>query len=148
MATVADLLSTKGDGINYFIESTENIMKALEVMAEADISSVMVTEGDKIIGIFTERDYARKCELKGFSTEETAVRDVMTTDMLTVTLDTSIDHCMELMKRYRIRHLPVVEKDALVGMVSMRDVMEIILSDRESTIKGLENFILGSGFST
>ena len=72
----------------------------------------------------------------------------MTTDMLTVTLDTSIDHCMELMKRYRIRHLPVVEKDALVGMVSMRDVMEIILSDRESTIKGLENYILGSGFST
>jgi CBS domain-containing protein len=148
MATVSQLMSKKSDGTNYSVESTDNIFKALEIMSDANISAVMVTESEKIIGIFTERDYTRKCELKGLSAKDTPVRDLMTEKMLTVTLDTSIDQCMELMKQYRIRHLPVIEDDTMVGMVSMRDVVEIILSDHESAIKGLENYILSSGFST
>jgi CBS domain-containing protein len=148
MATVSDLMSKKSDGTNYVVESSDNVLTALELMADANISAVMVTEDKKIIGIFTERDYTRKCELKGLSAKGTSVRDLMTEEMVTVTLGTSIDQCMELMKQYRIRHLPVVEAGTMVGMVSMRDVVDIILSDRDSAIIGLENYILSSGFST
>lgn len=148
MATVKQLMSTKTDGTNYLVDCNDTVLKALEIMAEADISAVMVTEAEKIVGIFTERDYSRKCELKGFSAKETNVRDLMTEKMLTVTPDTSIDQCMGLMNQYHIRHLPVIEDDKMVGMVSMRDVVDVLITDRESTIKGLENYILGSGFAT
>lgn len=148
MATIKQLMNAKNDGTNYLVASTDTVLKALEIMAEANISAVMVTEGDRIAGIFTERDYSRKGELKGLSAKDTLVRDLMTEQMLTVTPDTSMDQCMGLMQQYRIRHLPVVENDTMVGMVSMRDVVDMILSDRESTIKGLENYILGSGFAT
>lgn len=148
MATVKQLMSTKSDGANYTIDCNENVFKALEIMADADISAVMVEEDEKIVGIFTERDYSRKCEVKGLSAKGTTVRDLMTEQMLTVTPDTSMDQCMGLMKQYHIRHLPVLDNDKMVGMVSMRDVVDVLISERESTIKGLENYILGSGFAT
>jgi len=148
MATVKGLMSTKGSGTNHTVADTDTVIRALEIMSEANISSVMVTENKKIVGIFTERDYARKCDLKGLAAKDTLVRDLMTAQMRTVTLDTSIDQCMKLMTEYEIRHLPVIEKDKMVGMVSIRDVAETLISDRESTIIGLENYILGSGFAT
>lgn len=148
MATVKELLNAKGGGTKYTVTSTETVLKALEIMAEANISAIMVTENDKIVGIFTERDYSRKCELRGLSAGNTPVREVMTEQMVTITEKTSIDQCMKLMNEYRIRHLPVIENDTMVGMVSMRDVVDTLLSDREETIKGLENYILGSGFAT
>lgn len=148
MATVKQLISTKNYGANYSVDCKDTVLKALEIMAEANISAVMVTENDKVVGIFTERDYSRKGELKGLSAKSTPVRDLMTEQMITVTPETSIDQCMGLMQQYRIRHLPVIENETMVGMVSMRDVVATILSDRESTIKGLENYILGSGFAT
>jgi CBS domain-containing protein len=148
MATVKQLMSTKSDGTNYTVDCDDNVFKALEIMADADISAVMVTEDEKIVGIFTERDYSRKCEVKGLSAKNTSVRDLMTEQMLTVTPETSMDQCMGLMKQYHIRHLPVLENDKMVGMVSMRDVVDVLISERESTIKGLENYILGSGFAT
>ena len=148
MATVKQLISAKGDGTNYSVASTDTVFKALEVMAEANISAIMVTENDKVVGIFTERDYSRKCELKGLSAINTSVRDVMTQQMMTITMKTSIDQCMKLMNQYHIRHLPVIENDTMAGMVSMRDVVDMLLSERESTIMGLENYILGSGFAT
>ena len=148
MATVKQLMSTKSDGTNYTVDCNDNVFKALEIMADADISAVMVTEDEKIVGIFTERDYSRKCELKGLSAKDTSVRDLMTKQMLTVTSETSMDQCMGLMKQYHIRHLPVVDNEKMVGMVSMRDVVDVLISERESTIKGLENYILGSGFAT
>ena len=148
MATVKQLMSAKSDGVNYFVASTDTVLKALETMAEANISAVMVTENDKIVGIFTERDYSRKGELKGVSANNTLVRDLMTEQMITVTPETSMDQCMGLMNQYRIRHLPVIENDTMVGMVSMRDVVGTILSERESTIKGLENYIQGNNFAT
>lgn len=148
MATVKQLMSVKNDGANFSIDCNDTVLKALEIMAEANISAVMVTENEIIVGIFTERDYSRKCELKGLSAESTRVRDLMTEKMITVTLETSMDQCMGLMKQYRIRHLPVIENDTMVGMVSMRDVIDTVLSERESTIKGLENYILGSGFAS
>ena len=148
MATVSQLMSKKKDEINYSLSSSSNVLKALEMMSEANISAVMVTDGGKIVGIFTERDYTRKCELKGLKAKETFLRDLMTERMVTVSPETSIDQCMKLMMEYQIRHLPVVEKDSMVGMVSMRDVVEIILADKDLEIKGLENHILSSGFST
>ena len=148
MATVKQLISVKGDGTNYAVAGTSTVLKALEIMAENNISAIMVTENDRVVGIFTERDYSRKCELKGFSAESTPVSDVMTEQIITVTQETSIDQCMKLMKQYYIRHLPVIENDSMVGMVSMRDVVDTLLSDQESTITGLENYILSSGFST
>lgn len=148
MATVKQLMSKKSDGTNYVVECTDNVFKALQIMAEANISAVMVTEGDKVVGIFTERDYSRKGELKGQTARNTSVQNLMTEQMITVTPDTSLDQCMGLMNQYRIRHLPVIENDKMVGMVSMRDVVDVLISERESTIKGLENYILGSGFAT
>ena len=148
MATVKQLMNTKSDGTNYIIECDDTVLKALKIMAEANISAVMVTENAKIVGIFTERDYSRKCELKGLSAENTSVRDLMTERMFTVTTETSTDQCMGLMTQHHIRHLPVVENDKFVGMVSMRDVVDILITEHKSTIKGLENYILGSGFST
>ena len=148
MATVKQLMSTKTDGANYIVDCDDDVFKALEIMAVANISAVMVSENEKIVGIFTERDYSRKCELKGLSAKNTSVRDLMTKKMFTVTPETSIDQCMGLMTQHHIRHLPVIERDKMVGMVSMRDVVDVLISERESTIKGLENYILGSGFAT
>ncbi len=144
MAIAKDLLDTKSGSSNYSVENTDSVLQALEIMADANISAVMVTKSDKIIGIFTERDYARKVELRGLSASATPAQDVMTEKIMIVTPKTSIEDCMQLMNQYHIRHLPVVEDDAMVGMISMRDVVDILLADRESTIKGLENYIIGS----
>ena len=148
MAAAKQLLETKGDEKNFSVSSTDNVLKALDIMAEANISAVMVIENEKIIGIFTERDYSRKCELSGLNAKNTTVRDLMTEQMMTVSPDTSMDQCMRLMNQYHIRHLPVIENDTMIGMISMRDVVDVLLSERESEIKGLENYILGSGFAT
>jgi len=146
MATVKHLIETKTDETNYSIEATASVLEALKLMAEANIGALMVTEDNHIIGIFTERDYARKGELLGHNAKDTRVKELMTGAMYTVTMDTSMEQCMALMQKHRIRHLPVVEKNQLIGMVAMRDVMAAALADRETEIKGLENYILASGF--
>lgn len=148
MTTVQKLLKAKGDASNYSVSGDDTVLKALKMMAEEHIGAVLVTEGDKIIGIYTERDYVQKGELDGRKAESTPVREVMTAGMYTVTTDTSVEQCMALMETHHIRHLPVVENDQLVGMVSIRDVMVAALENRETEIKGLENYILASGFSS
>lgn len=148
MATVKNLIKAKKNGTTYSVECTDNVLKAIEVMAKANTSAVLVTEAGKIVGIFTERDYTRKGELHGHSAAKTLVQHLMTKEMITVTTETSVDQCMGLMMKHHIRHLPVVDDNQLAGIVSMRDVVETVLSDRESTIIGLENYILGSGFTT
>lgn len=147
MTTVRDLLDAKGNETSYSVSATDNVLTTLEVMAEHNVSALLVTDGARIVGIFTERDYTRKGELEGRTARETLVRDVMTEDMYTVTTDTSIVQCMALMEKHSIRHLPVVEDGQLVGIVSIRDVMNAALEDRENEIKGLENYILGTGFN-
>jgi CBS domain-containing protein len=147
MTTVRKLLESKGDASNYSVSSTDMVIQALKLMTDAHIGAVLVTENKKIVGIFTERDYAQKGELMGRRAESTPVRDVMTGDMYTVTMDTSMEQCMALMEMRHIRHLPVVENDQLVGLVSIRDVMVEALKNKESEIKGLENYIISSGFT-
>ena len=148
MATVKQLLDAKKNETNYSIAADETVLRALQIMAEANIGSVLVTEKDKIVGIFTESDYARKGEIMGRVAKTTPIKELMTGNMYTVTMDTSVEQCMALMKNHRISHLPVVESDQLVGIVSMTDVMNSAVADRESEIKGLENYILASGFAT
>ena len=148
MATVKQLISTKSDGTNYSVECTDNVLKALEIMAEADISAVMVTEMKKSLASSPSAIIRANVNSKGFLPKTHLSSDLMTEQMLTVTPETSMDQCMGLMKQYHIRHLPVLENDKMVGMVSMRDVVDVLISERESTIKGLENYILGSGFAT
>jgi len=146
MATVKHLVDSKTDSTHYAVKANETVLKALRVMAGANIGSVLVMEESKIIGIFTERDYAKRGELEGRTAAKTTVREVMTEEIYSVTSETSIDECMAGMMKYHIRHLPVVENGVLVGIVSMRDVVAAALEERESKIKGLENIIHGSGF--
>lgn len=146
MATVKDLVDSKIDSTHYAVKANEMVVKALRVMTEANIGSVLVMEQGRIIGIFTERDYVQKGELEGRTAANTSVREVMTEEMYTVTSETSIDECMAVMMKFHIRHLPVVENGVLVGIISMRDVVAAALEERESKIKGLEEFIQASGF--
>jgi CBS domain-containing protein len=121
-------------------------MTALQTMADANISAVFVVDGKRIAGIYTERDYLRKGELEGRQAQSTLVKDVMTRNVYTVTTDTSMEECIALMSRHHIRHLPVVENGQLVGLVSIRDVMQAALEDKEHAVKGIEDYIMGSGF--
>lgn len=148
MTTVRKLLEGKEHTGYISVSASDTVFAALKKMAEMHIGSVMVTEGGKIVGIYTERDYLRKGEIEGRAAKDTLIKDVMTPRMVTVTKDTSVEECSALMKEYRIRHLPVVEAGQLIGLVSMRDVLVAALEDRESEIRGLENFITGTGFQS
>lgn len=148
MTTVRSLLEAKSSEMNYSVAATDTVLQAIKIMAEARIGAVLVTEGGKVVGIYTERDYLRKGENEGRTAKDTKIRDVMVSKMITVTMDTSVEQCMALMKQYNVRHLPVVEKDHLLGVVSMRDVVFAVLEDREFEIRGLENYIMGSGFQS
>ena len=148
MTTVRKLLEAKELAKNFSVASTDTVLQAIKVMAEAHIGALLVTEGGKIVGIYTERDYLYKGETEGRAAKDTKIKDVMVAKMITVTMDTTVEQCMGLMKQYNVRHLPVVENDQLVGLVSMRDVMFAALENKESEIRGLENYILGSGFQS
>src|SRR3990172_5991581 len=148
MTTVRTLLETKESETNFSVASTDTILQALKVMTDAHIGAVLVTDGGKIVGIYTERDYLYKGEIEGRTAKDTRIKDVMVSKMITVTKETTVEQCMGLMKQYNVRHLPVVEDEHLVGLVSMRDVMFAALKNKESEIRGLENYIMGSGFQS
>ena len=148
MTTVRKLLESKDTEINYSVASTDTVLQAIKVMTDAHIGAVLITEGGKIVGIYTERDYLYKGEIDGHSAKNTIIKDVMISKMLTVTKETTVEQCIGLMRQYNIRHLPVVENEHLVGLVSMRDVMFAAIENKESEIRGLENYIMGSGFQS
>jgi CBS domain-containing protein len=144
--TVQKILDEKTEAWIYTVPSTATVFDALQVMCEANTGAVLVTEDEKIVGIFTERDYARDGEVKGRIAKETIVADVMTKQMVSIKPETTLDECVELMSRYRVRHLPIVEKDRVVGIVSIRRLAEALLQQKQGTILELENYILGSGY--
>lgn len=148
MATVRKLLEAKETSTNFSIDASQTVLDALKVMADAHIGAVLVTDKGKIVGIYTERDYLFKGEIEGRAARDTKIQDVMTPKMMTVTMATTVEQCMGLMRQYKIRHLPVVEGEQFVGLVSMRDVMLAALEIKESEIRGLENYIMGSGFQS
>ena len=129
MATVADLIGAKTDASRYAVKTNETVYRAIRLMADRHIGAVLVVEKGIVIGIFTERDYIMRVEVEGRAAKETTVREVMTDKMYTVSTDTSIEQCLGLMDLRHIRHLPIVEKERLVGIISMRDAISAILKD-------------------
>jgi CBS domain-containing protein len=142
MHTVKELLREKGSQV-WTIGPQATVYEALELMATKNIGSVVVLEQGNVAGIFTERDYARKVVLKGRSSKTTTVGELMITDVLYVGPDDTIDDCMALMTNKRLRHLPVMEDGKLTGVVSIGDIVRVIISDREFTIRELERYITG-----
>jgi CBS domain-containing protein len=143
MTTVRDLIKAKGNKETYSVGATETVYHAIEVMADANIGAVLVTEEDRIVGICSERDYTRKIVLKGHDSRKTLVKEIMTEEMITVKPETTLEQCMVLMTKHRIRHLPVVENGHLTGMISIGDVVQSVIADKENEISGLQEYIEG-----
>ena len=146
MTTVRKLIDEKAEAKIYTIPSNATVFDALLVMCEANTGAVLVTEDEKIVGIFTERDYAREGEIKGRSARDTVVAEVMTSQMVLIKPETTLEECAELMGKYHVRHLPVLEKDRVVGIVSIRRLAEGLLADQKGAIVKLESYILGTGY--
>lgn len=143
MAAVKNILEAKGNA-TFTITPDTSVYNALELMVEKNVSALLVMENDKLAGIFTERDYARKVALKGKSSKETQIGDIMTRDLITVSPDSTIDECMQLMTGNYIRHLPVVDNDKLAGIISIGDVVRSIIEEQKSIIGHMEQYIAGS----
>jgi CBS domain-containing protein len=140
MGTVSHLLKSKG---NRIISTTPSatVYEALETMVDRNVSALLVMEGDRLVGIFTERDYARKVILKGKASKETLIEEIMTRNVVTVDPPTSIDHCMRLMTGNFFRHLPVVKADEVLGIISIGDIMKYIIEEQEFIIRNMESYI-------
>src|ERR1041384_3793958 len=144
MAIVRKILEEKAEIKIYTVSSNATVFYALQVMCEGNTGAVLITDGEKIVGIFTERDYAREGEVKGRSARDTIVSDVMTSQMVLIKPETTLEECVELMAKYHVRHLPVLEKDRVVGVVSIRRLAEALLEQQQGTITELESYILGT----
>lgn len=145
MLKVKDILEKKGYDM-YYIKPEQTVYEALEMLADKEIGALMVVENNKLTGIFSERDYARKIILKGQLSHESKVGDVMTKYPVTVKPTANIVLCMELMTNNRIRHLPVVDNEKLIGMVTIGDIVSTIIYLQKNKINDLENYITGSGY--
>ncbi|MGZ8517690.1 MAG: CBS domain-containing protein [Chitinophagaceae bacterium] len=143
MGTVNNLLKAKG-GTTFTITPDTMVYTALEIMVEKDVSALLVMENEKLLGIFTERDYARKVILKGKASRETRINEIMQSDLVTVSPGTTIDDCMRLMTGRHIRHLPVVEGESLVGIISIGDVVKYTIDEQKFIIENMEHYITGS----
>ena len=142
MNTVSQLLKNKDSKV-WSISPQAPIYEALELMAEKKIGALPVIENNQLVGIFSERDYARKVILKGRSSKVTLIGELMTSKLYCVTLNDTVDTCMVLMTSKRIRHLPVLENDQLLGIVTIGDVVKHVISGHEITIRELEKYIKG-----
>ena len=143
MTTIAQLLNAKGKQI-WSVEPKATIFQALEIMSEKGIGALLVMEDGKLKGIFSERDYARKVILKGKSSKETPVGELMTKKVFYIDSQKTINDCMAMMTAKRIRHVPVIEDNQVMGIVTIGDVVNQIISEQEVTINHLENYITGS----
>jgi len=138
-ATVRDLL--RGKSAVYSVASDATVYDALRLMADKNIGAVIVQSDQRVEGIFSERDYARKVILLGKTSRETLVKEIMTTSVVSIDPDWTADQCMALMTDKRIRHLPVIEHDRLVGVISIGDVVRAVVDDQQFTIRSLERYI-------
>jgi CBS domain-containing protein len=143
MTSVAQILKSKPEQAVYTIAASDSVYNAISLMAEKHIGALIVTDGDGIVGIITERDYARKVVLMERSSKTTAVRDIMTPHVRFVELDQTSYDCMALMTERRMRHLPVLENGKLIGMVSIGDLVKEIIAEQQFTISQLEHYITG-----
>ena len=140
MGKVKNILDVKGRSV-FSVEPTVMVLKAIELMCEKNIGGLLIVENGKLAGIFTERDYARKLILKGKSSKDTPIGELMTPNPFTVSPESSIDDCMKMMTDKKIRHLPVVEEGNLIGMISIGDVVRQVIDEQKSIIEHLESYI-------
>lgn len=143
MTTVAQILQSKPDQSVHVIAPSASVLQAVKRMAEHGIGALLVMEGEQIVGILTERDYARKVVLQGRSSEATPVRDIMTTTVMYVAPTHTTQECMALMTENRLRHLPVLKDDQLIGLISIGDLVKDIISEQKFIIEQLEHYIRG-----
>lgn len=146
MTTVRKILDEKAPTKVYTIPDSATVLDALKAMDEGNVGAVLITDGTKIVGIFTERDYARQGELKGRHAEETSVRKLMSRDLVMVKPETLLTECADLMYKYHVRHLPIMDKDNLVGIVSIRRLAEALIAQEKGNVTKLEHYILGTGY--
>ena len=142
MKTVSQLLQQKGYNI-WSIAPDTTVYNALELMAYKNIGAVLVMDGENLVGILSERDYARKVILKARFSRDTLVREIMTEKVVCVRPDQSVEECMALMTDKRIRHLPVAEESKVIGVISIGDAVKAVISEQEFIIEQLENYISG-----
>jgi CBS domain-containing protein len=142
MVTVSQCLQSKGGEI-WSTRPDVSVYQALEMMAERDIGALLVLDGEKLVGIFSERDYARKVILQGKSSRDTWVSEIMTSRVVFVRPEHTIEECMALMTDKHIRHLPVLDGERLVGVISIGDVVKAIISEQKFVIEQLEHYITG-----
>jgi CBS domain-containing protein len=140
MITIKQILDTKGYAV-WSIHPQESVFAAIQQMAEKEVGALVVLEDDAVVGIISERDYARKVILKGRSSRETAVQDIMTPDVICVRLDQNVEECMTIVTERRIRHLPVLDSRRLVGIISIGDLVKTIIVEQQFIIEQLEHYI-------
>lgn len=140
MKTVSELVGRKGKQV-WSVAPGDSVLDALRLMAEKGIGAVLVCEGDRLVGILSERDYARKVILQGKTSRDTAVRDIMTSEVITVRPDQTVQDCMGLMTTGRIRHLPVTEGEKIVGILSIGDLVKEVIEDQKFQIQQLRSYI-------
>lgn len=142
MATVKQLLDNKGNAV-LSIGPEDTVFNAIQKMADNNIGSLIVLEGDRLVGIVTERHYARNVFLKGRSSPKTSVKEIMTTHVVCARPEQSVEECMAIMTEKAVRHMPVLEDDRVIGIVSIGDLVKNIISDKEFVIDQLEHYIAG-----
>jgi CBS domain-containing protein len=143
MRTVKQLLESKGRDV-WSVSPDTSVLEAIKKMADKQIGALLVLDQGKPVGIVSERDYARKVILQGRSSQETAVKEIMTTRVVCARPDLNVEECMAIMTDKRIRHLPVMEGDEVVGMISIGDLVKAIIAEQQFIINQLERYIAGS----
>ena len=145
MATVGDMLRSKGHDI-WSVQPITTVYEALKVMAEKNIGAVLVMDASNLVGILSERDYARKVVLQGKTAMDTPARQIMTDRVICVTPEETAEECMALMTEKKVRHLPVLKEDQLVGVISIGDVVKAIIPEQEFIIEQLEHYVRGTPY--
>lgn len=138
--TIGSILKMKGPQI-WSVAPDATVYDAVALMAEKSVGAVLVISGSRLVGIVSERDYARKVILQGRSSKNTRVLEIMTVNLITVTPDNTVEECMRIMTHHRIRHLPVIDRGGLVGIVSIGDLVNAVIADQAHTIEQLHTYI-------
>jgi CBS domain-containing protein len=142
MQTVRDILKAKGTDV-WSVEPNATVFEALQRMAEKEVGALVVIQGTQIVGLMSERDYARKIILHGRASPTTLVKEIMTSPVMYIHLDQAIEECMSLMTEKRMRHLPVIENGKLVGLISIGDIVKSIITDQQFIIEQLVRYVSG-----